>query len=105
LFVAGQVGWDTAERMVGPDIAAQFAQALDNVLAIVGTAGGEPADVVRMTVFVTSVREYGEARRALRSAWIERFGDHYPAMTLVGVAELFEMGAKVEIEAVAVLPD
>jgi enamine deaminase RidA (YjgF/YER057c/UK114 family) len=105
LFVAGQVGWDTEERIVGPDVAAQFAQALDNVLAIVRTAGGQPADVARMTVFVTSVHEYGEARRALRGAWIERFGDHYPAMTLVGVAELFEAGAKVEIEAVAVLPD
>jgi len=105
LYVAGQVGWNTEEQIVSDDFAAQFGQSLDNILAIVRAAGGEPGDVVRMTVFVTDVTAYVDARAALREIWRGRFGRHYPAMTLIGIAELFEPGAKVEIEAVAVLPE
>ncbi|MFN8058056.1 MAG: RidA family protein [Vicinamibacterales bacterium] len=104
LYIAGQVGWNTREEIVGPDFAAQFAQALDNVIAVVRHAGGRATDVVRMTVFVTDVDAYVAARRALRGIWRERFGEHYPAMSLIGIARLFEPGALVEIEAVAELP-
>jgi enamine deaminase RidA (YjgF/YER057c/UK114 family) len=103
LFVAGQVGWDKAAQLVSDDFVAQFVQALDNVLEVVWSAGGKPEDVARMTVYVTSCEEYRDARKAIGAAWKQRFGRHYPAMALVQVAALLEPGARVEIEATAVL--
>lgn len=103
LFVAGQVGWDAQERMVSDDFVAQFAQALDNVLAVVRAAGGAPESVGRLTVYVTDKDEYLRRRRELGLAWRERFGRHYPAMALVEVKGLLEPRAQLEIEATALL--
>jgi enamine deaminase RidA (YjgF/YER057c/UK114 family) len=103
--VAGQVGWDAQQKLVSGGFAAQFAQALDNVIAVVRTAGSEPIDIVKMTVFVTDLDAYREAARALTPIWRERFDSHYPAMTLVQVAGLLEAGALVEIDAVASLAE
>ena len=103
LFVAGQVGWDAQERLVSDDFVAQFAQALDNVLAVVRAAGGVPESVGRLTVYVTDKDEYLRRRRELGLAWRERFGRHYPAMALVEVKGLLEPRAQLEIEATALL--
>jgi enamine deaminase RidA (YjgF/YER057c/UK114 family) len=105
LHVAGQIGWDGHCVFHCDDIAGQFAQALDNVLAVVRAAGGRPEDLARMTVYVTDLPAYRDARRAIGLAWKERLGKHFPAMALVGVAGLVEPRALVEIEAVAVLDD
>lgn len=105
LYVAGQVGWTTACVFETDDFVGQFAQALDNVLAVVRAAGGEPQHVVRMTVFVTDLDAYRDNLRAIGRAWRDRFGKHFPAMSLVGVLGLVEHGAKVEIEATACLPE
>mgnify|MGYP001185402289 FL=1 len=105
LHVAGQIAWDAEETLVGPgDFAAQFAQALDNVVTVVRAAGGEPAHVATMTVYVTDKRQYLDALPAVGAAWTSRCGKHYPAMALVEVADLLEEGALVEISAVAYLP-
>lgn len=104
LFVAGQIGWDAQCRLVGEDFVAQFDQALANVVAVVAAAGGEPSDVARMTVYVTSLEEYRGSVKLLGERWRLRLGKHYPAMALVQVAGLLEPGAKVEIEATALLP-
>ncbi|AUX21331.1 hypothetical protein SOCEGT47_018120 [Sorangium cellulosum] len=104
LYVAGQIGWDAASgQLRGGGLVEQFAQALDNVLAVVAAAGGGPGDVARMTVYVTDLDAYRGSRRAIGAAWRARFGAHFPAMALVGVAGLVEPGALVEIEAVAAL--
>lgn len=103
LFVAGQIGWTSEGRIVSADFAAQFGQALDNVLAVVRAAGGGPECLARLTVYVTDRSEYVAAAKALGAAWRERMGRHYPAMTLFEVKSLLEPAAKVEIEATAVL--
>jgi enamine deaminase RidA (YjgF/YER057c/UK114 family) len=103
LFVAGQIGWDAECRVVSSDFAAQFAQALDNVLAVVREAGGTAECLARLTVYVTDKTEYVAAAKALGEAWRTRCGRHYPAMALVEVAALLEPLAKVEIEATAIL--
>ena len=105
LYVAGQVGWNAEEKFESGDFGEQFARALDNVLAVVKAAGGEPSHVVRMTIFVTNLDAYRASTKALGRAWKERFGKHFPAMSLVGVAGLVEVGALVEIEATACLPE
>lgn len=104
LFVAGQVGWDAEQRIVGPGFVEQFERALANVLAVVAEAGGDPEHVVRLTVYVTSKQEYLDLLSELGAAWRRTMGRHYPAMALVEVAGLVEDGAKVEIEATAALP-
>lgn len=104
LFVAGQVGWDREAKIVSSDLTAQFAQALDNVLAVVREAGGAPEHIGRLTIYVTDKQRYLTATKAIGAAYRERMGRHYPAMALVEVKDLLEEGALVEIEATAVLP-
>jgi enamine deaminase RidA (YjgF/YER057c/UK114 family) len=103
VFVAGQIGWNREGRMVSDDLALQFAQALENVLDVVWAAGGSPASVARMTVYVTDKADYVRKRKAIGEVWRKRMGRHYPAMALVEVKALVEDDAKVEIEATAVL--
>lgn len=103
LFVAGQVGWTRQGTIVSEDLVAQFAQALDNVLDVVWAAGGKPEQVARMTLYVVDKNEYRLRRKALGEAYRKRMGKHFPAMTLVEVKSLLEEGAKLEIEATALL--
>jgi len=103
LFVAGMAGWSADAPGEPPGFVAQFARALDQVLAVVRAAGGEPTDVARMTIYVTDLAEYRAQLGPLGEAWRERFGRHYPAMALLEVRGLVDRGARVEIEATAVL--
>ncbi len=104
LFVAGQIGWNEQQKIVSSDFAAQFEQALRNVLCVVEHAGGTPAHVGRLTVYVVDASEYLRAVKAVGAAYRSLMGRHYPAMALVEVRALLEPGAKVEIEATAVVP-
>jgi enamine deaminase RidA (YjgF/YER057c/UK114 family) len=103
LYVAGQIGWDSDGSFSSDDLAHQFARALDNVLAVVAEEGGAATNIAQLTIFVTDVAAYRDARVALGKAWRERFGQYYPAMALVEVRALVEPRARVEIQAVAVL--
>ena len=104
LFIAGQIGWDRDSRIVSDDFADQFAQALGNVLAVVREAGGQPENIGRLLIFVSDKGEYNAQLRAIGSAYRQLMGKHFPAMTLVEVSSLLEPLAKVEIEAIAVIP-
>lgn len=104
LCVAGQVAWNAEQRIVSEDFARQFGQALANVLAVVTAAGGKAEHVARMTLFVTSKDEYVQALRRVGEEYRALMGRHFPAMTLVEIKALLEEGAKVEIEATAILP-
>jgi enamine deaminase RidA (YjgF/YER057c/UK114 family) len=103
LFVAGQIGWDENQRLVGEDFVEQFDRALRNLLAVVNEAGGSPDGVARLVVYVTDKREYSARTREIGERWRTLMGRHFPAMTLVEVSALLEDGAKVEIEGIAVL--
>jgi enamine deaminase RidA (YjgF/YER057c/UK114 family) len=105
LYVAGQVGWEPDGTFASDDLAHQFGRALDHVLDVVRAAGGAPTDLVKMTIYVTDLDGYRRSLPAVGAAWRERLGKHYPAMALVGVAGLVEPRARVEIEAVAALPE
>jgi len=106
LFVAGQVGWNPKSETPGFEgaFAAQFEQALANVMEVVRAAGGQAEHVARMTVYVTDKREYLGSLKECGTAWKKHLGRHYPAMALVEVKGLVEPGAKLEIEATAMLP-
>jgi enamine deaminase RidA (YjgF/YER057c/UK114 family) len=104
VFVSGQIGWDAERRMVSSDFASQVRQALRNVVAVLADAGAAPAHVARMTWYLTDKREYLSALRDVGSAYRDIMGRHFPAMSVVEVSGLLEDGAKVEIEATAVIP-
>jgi enamine deaminase RidA (YjgF/YER057c/UK114 family) len=105
VFIAGQVGWDptSATAKFSKDFIDQFDQALANVLEVLAVSGGGPADITRMTIYVTDKKEYLKDLMGVGGAWKKRMGRNYPAMALVQVAALVEDDAKVEIEATAVI--
>ena len=103
LFIAGQIGWDENQRLVGDDFVEQFDRALRNVLEVVREAGGAPGGLARLTIYVTDKAEYRARTSEIGERWRALLGRHYPAMALVEVKSLLEDDAKVEIEGIAVL--
>ena len=103
LFVAGQIGCDAEGRVVSGGFVAQFTRALENVLEVVRAAGGSPDRVARLVLYVTDKREYRARRREVGEAYRRLMGRHFPAMALLEVRGLLEDGARIEIEAVALL--
>ena len=104
VFIAGQVGWDAQQRFHSEDIAPQFEQALQNVLAVLAEAGGAAHHICRMTVYCCDKPGYLAARRDLGAIWCNHMGKHYPAMSMIFVADLLDSPAKIELEATAVVP-
>jgi enamine deaminase RidA (YjgF/YER057c/UK114 family) len=105
VFVAGQVGWNKKEEFETQDFVGQTRQALSNIKACLEAAGAEPAHIVRMTWYVTDKQEYVGALTQVGSTYREVLGRTYPAMSLVEVSGLVEVGAKLEIEVTAVVPE
>jgi enamine deaminase RidA (YjgF/YER057c/UK114 family) len=103
--LAGQIGWNPKTADIETDdFAAQTAQALRNIVALLAEAGAEPSHLVRLTWYVTSRDEYNHARKAIGAAYREVIGAHFPPMSVVVVSGLLDPRAKVEIEATAVVP-
>ena len=100
LFTAGQVGFDPGTgELVDGGIAEQTERVLLNVRAILEAEGLSLASVVKTTVFLVDMADFAE----MNTVYARAFGDHRPARSTVAVAAL-PRGARVEIEAVAVLP-
>ncbi len=104
LYIAGQIGWTPDGVFEKTDFVGQFDQALANVVAVLRAAGGEPANLAKMTIYVTDLDAYRENLAGVGEAWRRHLGRVFPAMALVGVAGLVERQALVEIESVASLP-
>ena len=90
--------------LVGPTLAAQFAQTLDNTLAVLREANAGPEHVARMTWYITDKRAYLASLAEIGAAWREKMGRNYPAMAVVEVKALIEDAALIEIETTAVMP-
>lgn len=101
VFVSGQVPLDPAGRLLEGDVGAQTTLALRHVSAILDAAGATLGDVVRMTVYLTDLA--GDFA-AMNAAYAASLGGHAPARATVGVSAL-PLGARVEVDAVAVVPD
>jgi enamine deaminase RidA (YjgF/YER057c/UK114 family) len=103
VFIAGQIGWDERAKLVSDDFVPQVEQALSNIVAVLAEAGGAPRHLTRLTWYVTDKAGYIARRKEIGEAYRRVIGYHFPAMTLVIVANLLEEGARVEIEATAVI--
>lgn len=103
LHVAGETG-HRGDSSIDEGFVAQFGQACQNVAAVVEAAGGAPEDVVSMTIYTTDVGAYRANLAEVGAAYRAVFGRHFPAMALIGVSELVDPRAIVEITGVAVIP-
>lgn len=104
VFVAGQVGWDEQEVFRTDDLVGQVRQALANIVGILAEAGAGPSDIVRMNWYLADKEEYNARLPEIGEAYRAIIGRHFPAMTALQVAGFVEIGAKIEIEATAMLP-
>jgi enamine deaminase RidA (YjgF/YER057c/UK114 family) len=104
VFLAGQTALDAAGAVTADGVAAQFEQALANLLAALRAAGGEPEQLASLTVYATDLADYRAHGRELGEIWRRLAGPRYPAMAVVGVSRLWDDAAVVEIQGIAVLP-
>ena len=105
VFVGGQIGWNGAGVFERDDLVGQFRRCLQKVVEVLGSAGATPRHIVSMTWYFTDKRDYLAQRRAIGTVYREVIGRSFPAMAAVEVSALVEDRAKVEIQAMAVLPD
>jgi len=105
VFVAGQVGWDAAQKFQSEEIAPQFEQALKNVLAVLAEAGGRAEHICRITAYCCDKSAYLAARPQLGRIWRSLMGKHFPAMSMIFVSDLLDAPGKIELEATAVIPE
>lgn len=105
VYVGGQTSLRSDGVITGDSVVQQFDQALANMAEALRAAGAEPTHVVSMRVYTTSVDVYRINLKTLGSVYRRHMGRHYPPMSVVGVTELLTVGAKVELECVAVVPD
>lgn len=103
VVTGGVIGWDEQGQLPS-DFVGQVRQTLSNVSAILAEGGARPEHLVRLTWYVVDMEEYLASLKTLGRVYREIFGSHYPAMALVQVVRLVEKAARVEIEAMAVVP-
>lgn len=104
LHIAGETG-HYPDLSLDEGFVAQFAMACRNVATVVETAGGSLGDLVSMSIFVTDVDYYRQNLQEIGAAYQSVFGKHFPAMALIGITELVDPNALVEITAIAVVPN
>jgi len=102
LYIAGQTGHHQ-DMSLDEGLVEQFARACQSVAALITEAGGNPTDLVSMTIYTTDVPGYRESLGPIGEAYRQVFGKHFPPMALIGVAELFDPNAKVELVCTAVI--
>lgn len=100
--VAGQTG-HRPDGTLGGSLLEQFRSACENVAAALAAVGATPENVVSLQIFATDLGAYREALAPIGEAYRATFGSHYPPMALIGVTELFDPLAKVELLAIAFL--
>jgi 2-iminobutanoate/2-iminopropanoate deaminase len=97
LVISGQVGLADG-KLVSGGLEGELRQALTNLRGHLEANGASMANVVKTTVFLRHMNDYAQ----MNEVYIDEFGDHRPARSAIGVAEL-PIGALVEVEAWAFL--
>lgn len=105
VWLGGQTALGPDGTIVGTTMADQFDVAAGNLVTALDAAGARPADLVALTIYTTDVATYKAELAELGRAYRRHFGKHYVATALLGVAELFDDGAKLELVGVAVVPE
>jgi enamine deaminase RidA (YjgF/YER057c/UK114 family) len=101
VFLAGQTALDREGKIVGATVVAQFEQALGNLLTALRAAGGEPADLVSITIYIVDMDDYKAHAREIGAVWRKLVGTGYPAIAGIGVNRLWDVEALVEVQGYA----
>lgn len=105
VLLAGQTALNPEGQIVGKDVVEQFEQALSNLLASLSAAGGTPADLASMTVYIVDMDDYKARARDIGGVWKRLVGRDYPAMAGIGISRLWDIEALIEVQGVAILPE
>ncbi|MDT7569876.1 MAG: hypothetical protein QOE05_50 [Actinomycetota bacterium] len=103
VHLAGQTAMDADGRIVPGDVVVQFEQALGNLLTALRAAGGQPGDLVSLTVYIVDMDDYQARARDIGAVWRRLVGSDYPAMAGIGVSRLWDRDALVEVQGVAAI--
>jgi len=101
VFLAGQVGMDRDGTVVSGGVVAQFEQALANLLTALAAAGGQPANLVSLTIYIVDLADYQAHGKEIGGVWRRLVGTEYPATAGVGVTRLWDPEALVELQGIA----
>jgi enamine deaminase RidA (YjgF/YER057c/UK114 family) len=104
LHLGGQTALDADMKIVPGGIVEQFRQAFGNVLTTLREVGGEPGDLVSVTIYLTDIPDYQAHGKEIGAVWRELAGPVYPAMAGIGCTALWQPEAMIEILGVAVIP-
>ena len=97
VFVAGQLGISLESgELAGPSVEEQTEQIMRNLGAILDAAGSGLDKLVKTTVFLLDLADFG----GMNEVYAKHVGDRPPARSTIGISQL-PSGARVEIEAVA----
>ena len=103
VYLAGQIGMDRDGKLAGGGVVPQFERALGNLLTALAAAGGQPEDLVSLTIYLIDVEDYQAHGKEIGAVWRRLAGTDYPAMAGVGVMRLWDPAALVEIQGIAVV--
>ena len=103
VFISGVIGWDADHVIQSENLVDQLRQVLLNTRSIMAEGGAGPADMVRMTWYITDKQEYLSRLKEIGATYRDVMGKNYPAMACVQVAALIEDKARIEIETTCVL--
>ena len=102
VFIAGMIGWDEHGRFAD-GLVEQFRKILENTVATLKEGGATPADIVRMTWYIKDLDDYRSNLAGIGKAYRDVVGKNYPVMAVIGVSDLVEPEALIEIETTAVI--
>ncbi|MCF6370311.1 MULTISPECIES: RidA family protein [Rhizobium/Agrobacterium group] len=105
VYVGGQIGWNGQCQFETDDFVEQVRQTLKNVVAVLAAGGAGPEHVTTMTWYFTDKAEYLANLKGIGQAYREIMGKNFPAMAAMQVTALIEDRAKIEIQAIAVVPE
>lgn len=105
VYLGGQTALDADMQIVPGGIVNQFRQAFSNVLATLAEAGGQPEDLVSVTIYLTDVDDYMANGKEIGRIWREMAGSEYPAMAGIGISRLWQKEAMIEIQGIAVIQE
>jgi Putative translation initiation inhibitor, yjgF family len=89
-FLAGQTALDAGGQITGSGVVEQFERALGNLLTALRAAGGQPSDLVSVTIYLVDLDDYRAHGREIGEIWRRLAGRQYPAMAAVGVHRLWD---------------
>lgn len=101
--LGGQTAQAPDGTVVGATLVEQWDRAAANLVEALQACGASPGHLTSMVVYTTDMAAYRSSLRELGEVYRRHLGRHYPAMALVGVAELFDPAALVELVCTAVV--